>query len=80
DDGTNLNVCVTTPDGDLGVEGRLIRKKFPQAVTASSPSTDNTEFWGYEQTRLIGGTDPKGVHFSVNGEDISGPIFEKSNL
>ncbi|MBR4850848.1 MAG: hypothetical protein IKU97_02170 [Tidjanibacter sp.] len=80
DDGENLSVCVTTPDGDLGVEGKLIRKTFPQAVTVSVPSTDATEFWGFEQTRLIGGCDPAGVHFSVNGEDISGPIFDKSNL
>lgn len=80
DDGTNLNVSVTSPDGELGVEGKLIRKKYPQAVTASSPSTDNVEFWGFEQSRIIGGVDPTGVHFSINGEDISGPIFEKSKI
>ncbi len=84
DDGSKVKVLVTTPDGDLGFEGDLIRKKFPQAVfaypTAAQEAENNREYWGFSQTSTIGGVEAEKNHFTVNGKDISGPIFAKSNL
>ena len=80
DDGSRISVQVTTPDGDLGFSGNLVRKFFPQAVQANPTSPDNKEYWGFEQTATIGGVEAENVLFTVNGEDIAGPIFQKSNL
>ena len=77
-----MSVTVGSPDGELGVSGRVVRRKFPQAVLAvpTAPEADETEYWGFEYGNITGGIQTSGVHFSVNGEDISGPIFSKSNL
>lgn len=80
DDGSRISVQVTTPDGDLGFSGNLVRKVFPQAVQANPTSPDNKEYWGFEQTATVGGIEAENVLFTVNGEDIAGPIFQKSNL
>ncbi len=82
DDGSTVSVLVESPDGKLGFTGKLIQKKFPQAVqeTLSDPSLDDRLYWGFIQESTTGGINTENVHFSVNGEDISGPIFSKSNL
>lgn len=80
DDGSRISVRVTSPDGELGFSGNLVRKIFPQAVQANPTSPDNDEYWGFEQTETIGGVAADKIFFSVNGEDIATPIFEKSRL
>lgn len=82
DDPDAVSINVESPGGKLGLNGRLIQRKFPQAVLAvpAAPEADETEFWGFEYGCINGGVQTDGVHFSVNGEDISGPIFSKSNL
>ena len=73
-------VIFTSPDGELGFSGNLVRKVFPQAVQANPTSPDNKEYWGFEQTATVGGVEAENVLFTVNGEDIATPIFQKSNL
>lgn len=82
DDPENVSAIVKSPDGELGIKGKLVRRTFPQAVleTPGSGNDDSTEYWGFEYVEVIGGYGTDGVHFSVNGEDISGPIFRKSSL
>ncbi len=80
DDGSRVSILVASPDGDLGFSGNLIRKVFPQAVQANPTAPDNKEYWGFELTETIGGVQAENVLFTVNGEDIAGPIFAKSNL
>ena len=80
DDGSRISVQVTSPDGELGFSGNLVRKVFPQAVQANPTSPDNKEYWGFEQTATVGGVEAENVLFTVNGEDIATPIFQKSNL